>query len=305
MTAVLEVVDGGLLTTMQDAGRPGFAHLGVPPSGYLDVPAARLANRLVGNHEDAALLETTGSGPTMLLRGGGLVVAVTGAPASLRVDGQAVDHHASFLLRDTQSLSVGRATSGLRSYIAVRGGFVVEPVLGSRSTDLLSGLGPPVLQAGQRLPVGDVVGDMVGDVVAGAVPSADGMAFPSVLVEPVIRLDPGPSGDWFTPEALQLLGSQAWTVDPASSRVGLRLTGPPLARRRSGELAPEGMVTGSLQVPPSGLPVLLLADHPTTGGYPVIAVAAAADLRHAAQAAPGTTVRFRLRANPGQPRTYP
>lgn len=295
MTAILEVLDGGLLTTIQDAGRPGLAHLGVSPSGYLDAPAARLANRLVGNHEEAAMLETTGSGPTLQPRGDGVIVAVTGAPAPLRVDGHQVDHHASFLLRAGQRLAVGRATSGLRCYVAVRGGIAVEPVLGSRSADLISGLGPPVLQAGQHLPVGDAI--------AGPVPAADGMAFPAVIPEPVIAVDPGPSDGWFTSEALQLLGSAAWTVDPASSRVGLRLTGPPLQRRRSGELPPEGMVTGSLQVPPNGLPVLLLADHPTTGGYPVIAVAAESDLHHAAQAAPGSSVRFRLRANPARPRT--
>ncbi len=292
--AGFEVVDGGLLTTVQDAGRHGLAHLGVPPSGFLDVPAARLANRLVGNHENAALLESTGSGPTLLMRGAAAVVAVTGAPAAVSVDGHAVDHHASFLLRAGERLAVGRATSGLRSYLAVRGGIEVEPVLGSRSTDLLSGLGPPVLQAGQQLPLGDAV--------AAAVPSADGVAFPAVVADPVITLLPGPGADWFSPEALQLLGSEAWTVDPASSRVGLRLSGTSLSRIRSGELAPEGMVTGSVQVPPSGLPVLLLADHPTTGGYPVIAVALERDLHHAAQAAPGSTVRFRLRANPGRPR---
>ena len=137
------------------------------------------------------------------------------------------------------------------------------------------------------------------------VPAADGIAFADVMADPVIGVHPGPCEGWFTPEALQLLGSQAWTVDPASSRVGLRLTGPVLERRREGELAPEGMVTGSIQVPPNGLPVLLLADHPTTGGYPVIAVAREADLHHAAQAAPGSTLRFRLLASPGQPRTSP
>jgi biotin-dependent carboxylase-like uncharacterized protein len=294
MTAILEVEDGGLLTTIQDAGRAGFAHLGVAPAGYLDVPAARLANRLVGNRESAAVLETTGRGPALVLRGAGTVVAVTGAPAIVSIDGRPADHHASLLLRDGQSLTVGRVTSGLRSYLAVRGGIAVEPVLGSRSADLLSGLGPQALAAGQRIPVGDAV--------AGIVPAADGMAYPSVIAEPVITLDPGPSDDWFTSEAWQLLGSQAWTVDPASSRVGLRLIGKPLARRRSGELAPEGMVTGSLQVPANGLPVLLLADHPTTGGYPVIAVAVEGDLHHAAQAAPGSTIRFRLRANPARPR---
>jgi biotin-dependent carboxylase-like uncharacterized protein len=284
MTAVLEVVDGGLLTTVQDAGRPGLAHLGVPPSGFLDAPAARLANRLVGNPEDAAVLETTGSGPALRLREGQVVVAVTGAAAPLSVDGRGVDAYSPFLLRAGQALEVGRAIRGLRCYLAVRGGIAVPRVLGSRSSDLLSGLGPAVLRAGQLLPVGDVT--------AGPVPAADGIAFPDLSRSPVIGVYPGPSADWFVPKALQLLGSHPWTVDPASSRVGLRLTGPTLERRSTGELAPEGMVTGSLQVPPNGLPVLLLADHPTTGGYPVIAVAREVDLHHAAQAAPGSTMRF-------------
>lgn len=295
MTGVLEVVDGGLLTTVQDAGRPGLAHLGVPPSGFLDAPAARLANRLVGNHEDAGLLETTGSGPILRARGAAIVVAVTGAPAPVRVDGGMADPHASLLLRADQTLSVGRAASGLRSYVAVRGGLAVDPVLGSRSTDLLSGLGPPVVHAGQLLPVGDEI--------AGDVPALDGLAFPAIAAQPVITLVAGPCDDWFGAEALQSLASQAWLVDPASSRVGLRLAGTPLAPARSGELPPEGMVTGSLQVPTNGLPVLLLADHPTTGGYPVIAVALEGDLHHAAQAAPGSTIRFRLRADPARPRT--
>ena len=212
----------------------------------------------------------------------------------VRVDGRAADQHASFLVQPGQALQIGRASHGLRCYVAVRGGFAVPAVLGSRSTDLLSGLGPAVVTAGQALPVGDAT--------AGPVPAADGVAFADVTAEPVIGVHPGPSDEWFAPEALQLLGSAAWTVDPASSRVGLRLTGPVLERRRDGELAPEGMVTGSIQVPPNGLPVLLLADHPTTGGYPVIAVAREADLHRAAQAAPGSTVRFRLLASPERPR---
>jgi biotin-dependent carboxylase-like uncharacterized protein len=286
MTAVFDVLDGGLLTTVQDAGRPGLAHLGVPPSGFLDAPAVRLANRLVGNPEDAAVLETTGSGPVLRLSGSGVVIAVTGAPAPVLIDGRAVDQHTSILVQPGQTLQIGRPLRGVRTYLAVRGSFAVPEVLGSRSTDLLSGLGPPVVAAGQTLPVGRLA--------AGPVPATDGMAFADVTAEPVIGVHPGPCDEWFTPEALQLLGSSAWTVDPASSRIGLRLTGPVLDRRCKGELAPEGMVTGSIQVPPNGLPVLLLADHPTTGGYPVIAVAREGDLHHAAQAAPGTSIRFRL-----------
>jgi biotin-dependent carboxylase-like uncharacterized protein len=285
MTASFEVVAEGLLTTLQDAGRPGLAHLGISPSGYLDTPAAQLANRLVGNAPDSAVLETTGVGPQLRARGA-VVVAVTGALAPLSVDGRAVDQHASIVLQSGQTLQIGRASAGLRCYVAVRGGFDLLRVLGSRSTDLLSGLGPPPLQAGQELPIGAAIAEPV--------PPTDGVVFGVIAADPVIGVHPGPSIDWFTREALQLLGSQPWTVDPASSRVGVRLTGPVLDRLRTGELAPEGMVTGSIQVPPNGLPVLLLADHPTTGGYPVIAVAREADLHHAAQAAPGTQIRFRI-----------
>ncbi len=286
MTGLLEVIDGGLLTTVQDPGRPGLAHLGISPSGFLDPPAARLANRLVGNPQAAAVLETTGRGPTLRPRDTGVVVAVAGAAAAILVDGRAADQYASFLLQPGQTLEIGRAVTGLRCYVAVRGGFAVSPVLGSRSTDLLSGLGPPVVRGGHVLPVGEAI--------AGSVPAADGVAYADLAASPVIGIYPGPSRDWFTREALQLLGSRDWLVDPASSRIGLRLNGPALERCRAGELAPEGMVTGSIQVPPNGLPVLLLADHPTTGGYPVIAVAREADLHHAAQAAPGTAIRFRL-----------
>lgn len=282
----LEVLNGGPLTTVQDAGRPGLGHLGIAPSGYLDAPAARLANRLVGNAESDAVLETTGSGPTLRLSSPSpLLIAVTGAPAPLIIDGLAADHHTPTYLRDGQSLSVGPVSSGLRSYLSVRGGFRPEAVLGSRSTDLLSGLGPPPLQAGQRLPFGPG---------RATIPAADHIPVPGIDPDPVVGVYPGPADTYFTPEALHALAQVSWTVSSTSSRVGLRLSGPVLARRLQHELPPEGMVTGAIQVPPDGQPVLLLADHPTTGGYPVIAVAREADLHHAAQAAPGTTVRFRL-----------
>lgn len=285
----LEALDGGPLTTVQDAGRSGYGHLGVPPSGWLDGPAARLANRLVGNAEDEALLETTGSGPTLRLASPSpLLIAVTGAPAPLRIDGRSVDHQMPTLLRPGETLRIGTVSAGLRSYVAFRGGLRVDPVLGSRSTDLLSGLGPVPLRSGIRLPVG---------AASQPVPEADVSAAGAVAgidPEPVIGIRRGPSDAWFAPSALGFLRSTRWTVSPTSSRVGLRLSGPQLRRLSERELPPEGMVTGAIQVPPDGQPVLLLADHPTTGGYPVIAVAREADLHHAAQAAPGTSVRFRL-----------
>ena len=213
------------------------------------------------------------------------------------VDGRTVDQHAAIVLPDGQTLQIGRATTGLRCYVAVRGGVDVPPV----SRQPFDG---PAERA-RAAAVAGRTGALVGDAIAEPIPATDGLAFTDIAADPVIGVHPGPSSDWFGSEALQLLGSAAWTVDPASSRVGLRLTGPALKRSREGELAPEGMVTGSIQVPPNGRPVLLLNDHPTTGGYPVIAVARGADLHHAAQAAPGSVVRFRLLANPARPRTSP
>ena len=283
MTRWLEVLDPGPLTTVQDAGRPGLAHLGVPASGALDRPSARLANRLVGNEVQAALLECTVSGPTLRAGPGGALVAVTGAPAPVHVAGRACDVGVALWVPAGEVLRVGPATAGLRSYIAVRGGLQVEPVLGSRSYDVLSGLGPAPLAAGQRLPVGPA---------CGTVPAADVVPPPDLDAEPLLPVVLGPRDDWFAPDAVVLLTAARWTVTADSNRIGVRLAGPPLARRRHEQLPPEGVVTGSVQVPADGQPVLFLADHPTTGGYPVLAVVDEDALPAAAQARPGTTLRF-------------
>jgi biotin-dependent carboxylase-like uncharacterized protein len=180
-------------------------------------------------------------------------------------------------------LDVGQARSGVRSYLAVSGGVWVEPVLGSRSTDLLSGLGPPPLTNGTVLPLGHR---------AGSYAHVDVVPHPAPPRELVLRVTLGPREDWFTDAALRTLTGRAYAVSSASNRIGLRTEGPALERLREGELPSEGMVLGAVQVPPDGRPVVFLADHPTTGGYPVIAVVAPADLPAAAQAAPGTPVRF-------------
>jgi biotin-dependent carboxylase-like uncharacterized protein len=174
--------------------------------------------------------------------------------------------------------------TGLRSYVAVRGGVDVPPVLGSRSSDRLSGLGPEPLAAGDALAVGDLAGEEPVVDVAPVRPPSD---------RPVLRVLPGPRRDWLVAGAWTRLTSDAWTVSTDSDRVGLRLTGPQLARARDDELPSEGLVPGALQVPPDGAPVLFLADHPVTGGYPVLAVVVTADLPAAAQLRPGDEVRFR------------
>ncbi|MEU7577878.1 biotin-dependent carboxyltransferase family protein [Streptomyces sp. NPDC041068] len=276
------VVRAGALTTVQDLGRPGHAHLGVPRSGALDPPAARLANRLVGNRPDAAVLETTVNGCAVRPRRP-VTVAVTGAPCPVTVDGRPAPWGAPVRVPAGALLVVGTAVSGVRSYIALDGGVTVDPVLGSRSTDLLSGLGPAPLVDGVVLPLGRPDGTHA---------RVDAVPQPAPPRELVLRVTLGPRADWFTASALRTLTTRAYQVSSASNRIGLRTEGPALDRALPGELPSEGMVLGAVQVPPDGRPVVFLADHPTTGGYPVVAVVREADLAAAAQARPGTPVRF-------------
>jgi biotin-dependent carboxylase-like uncharacterized protein len=274
---VLTVLSAGPLTTVQDLGRPGRAAEGIGRSGACDRSSAALANRLLGNDAGAAVLEVTAGGLAVRAEDGVWVV-VTGARCA------GTPYGAPTWLGAGQVLRLGPPVGGLRSYLGVRGGIAVEPVLGSRSSDLLSGLGPGPLAVGDVLPVG-TAGDWPGVDLA---PVA-----PPVLGELVVAVRPGPRADWFAADVHRTLTSTVWEVTGDSNRVGLRLAGPELARQREGELASEGMVRGALQVPPSGQPVLFLADHPVTGGYPVIAYVADADVDRCAQLAPGRTLRFR------------
>jgi len=280
----LTIDDAGPLLSVQDAGRPGWAHLGVPRAGALDRPAADLANRLVGNSAATAVLETTLGGATLTVSGAA-VLAVTGAEASVRVDGRPVAFAAPFAVPAGASVSVGRAVRGVRSYVAVAGGVAPEEVLGSRSTDTLAQVGPGLLHDGDVVPLGDPVGRPA----ASDLGEARGFGRPAVL-----GLHLGPRDDWFA-DALATLTSSTYTVTGEANRVGLRLEGPRLARAREGELSSEGIVLGAVQVPPSGQPLVFLHDHPTTGGYPVVGVVDPADLWQCAQLRPGEQVRFSRR----------
>jgi biotin-dependent carboxylase-like uncharacterized protein len=193
----------------------------------------------------------------------------------------------AFALLDGEVLSLGAAEGGFRSYLAIRGGADVAPVLGSRSTDTMSGIGPAPLAAGQLLPAGHVTD-------SGVVGSPE--LQPEFPGAGVTELDivPGPRDDWFDDAALASLCSQSWQVTPQSNRVGMRLNGEPLRRSRDGELPSEGTVAGAIQIPPEGLPVLFLADHPITGGYPVIGVVTDEHLDRAAQVPVGGSIRFRI-----------
>ncbi|MEN3303946.1 MAG: hypothetical protein V7603_148 [Micromonosporaceae bacterium] len=279
---MIEVLDAGVLTTVQDLGRPGLAHLGVPRSGALDQPALRLANRLVGNPEGAAGLEVTLSGCALRF-GRAATVALAGAAADLTVADRPAGFGAPVPVPAGATVRVAPARYGVRSYLAVDGGIAVPAVLGSRSTDTLCGLGPPPLRDGMVLPLGPRAGRV------STVDSTPWSAPPSTLE---LRVRPGPRDDWFTGDALGTLHRQPYTLSPVSNRIGARLSGPALARRVCGELPSEGLSLGAVQVPADGQPLVFLADHPTTGGYPVIAVVHPADVFLLAQARPGTTVRF-------------
>src|ERR687890_474968 len=215
-----------------------------------------LATGALTNAEDAAVLEVTFGG--LHLRAEADVwIATTGA----RWAGSA-PHNAPFYLRTSQELRLGAPDSGLRTYVAVRGGFAADLVLGSCSTDVLSGLGPAEISVGDVLDVGEPRFPAPGVDVA-PIADPDGG-------EVTVRVVPGPRRDWFTHESWDNLVGQAYTVTSDSNRVGLRLDGEPLQRTGTEELPSEGMVRGALQIPPTGKPVLLLADHPVTGGYPAV-----------------------------------
>lgn len=240
------------------------------------------ANRLVGNDVGAATLECT-LGGLRIRAHGRLVVAVTGAPAPVTIDGIADGAYSTLVVPDGSEIHIGTATSGLRTYLAVRGGIDVEPVLGSRSTDTMSGIGPAAVTAGDLILVGDDADEW---------PTTDWVPAPREVG--TIRVILGPRDDWFSDTSV--LFQQMWTVTSDADRVGVRLDGSrALERSRTEELPSEGMMVGALQVPPDGKPVLFLADHPVTGGYPVIGVVVSEDIWRLGQLRPGDTVRLKPR----------
>lgn len=271
------------LALVQDTGRPGQAAIGVGRSGAADRTSYALANRLVGNAAGAAVLEVTLGGLEVQAVDGTVWVAVAGAPAPLLVDGRPEPTGAVLALRPGSLLSLGQPASGLRSYVAVRGGVDAAPVLGSRSHDTLAGLGPAPLAAGDELRVG---ADAADEMRVDAVPPVE------YDDRPVLRVARGPRDDWIT-DADRLV-TTTWTVAPDSDRVGVRLTGGRLdLTDPERQLPSEGAVRGAIQVPSGGEPVVFGPDHPVTGGYPVVAVVVDDDTDRLAQLRPGETVGFR------------
>lgn len=283
----LEVLASGALTLVQDLGRPGFASIGVSRSGAADRQAFRLGARLLAQDYGAAALELT-LGGLEVRAVGDLTLAITGAPAPARREGVQVGYAGPFVLADGETLRFGVPLAGLRSYLSVRGGLQVTPVLGSRSADTLSGLGPPPLRAGDVLPVGPAPPEFPNvDVAPVAAPTGGPLTLTAL---------PGPRADWAAD--LGDLERTTWTVSSRSDRIGIRLQGEPLGRAaayRDRELLSEGVVRGAVQLPPGGEPVIFLADHPVTGGYPVVAVLREESADRAAQAVPGQPVRIVLR----------
>lgn len=281
---VLHVLTTGPLALVQDLGRPGFAELGVSRSGAADRRAHTLANRLVANPEDWATLEITLGGFSARVEGGPVDIAVTGADAHPSVDGVPFGLNSVAHLQPGQVLSLTVAPAGLRCYLGVRGGIAVAPILGSRSYDAMSRIGPPPVRPGDDLPIGRP---------AGRFPELEqAPAEPVTGATVVLTVIPGPRDDWFTdPDALV---DTCWSASDLCDRVGVRLTGPPLRIRwPDRQLPSEGATRGAIQVPPSGQPVILGPDHPVTGGYPVIGVVADADTDKLAQVRPGQQVRLR------------
>jgi len=300
-TSGLKVIDAGLQSLLQDAGRIGYGNLGVGAAGAADPKAFRQVNSLVGNALDHAVIENLGSVIT-LEASEDQVLAHSGAQAKLFITPAKDDpvrttrqvlSNTPFALLNGERLSVEPDGQGMRSYLAVRGEIALPPVLGSLSTDTLSSVGPDPLTSGSFIPVSSPkIGHIVGNPQPStlAVPDDDGVY--------QLRVIPGPRTEWFGQQGLDRLTGQLWDVTSESNRVGIRLAtkGAPLERVLTGELASEGVARGSLQVPPSGLPVLFLADHPVTGGYPVIATVLAEDLSVAAQLPPGSKIRFVLQS---------
>ncbi len=279
----LRVLDPGAFAIVQDLGRPGRAALGVARSGALDRRALRIANRLVGNDEGAPGLEIAVGGFVARAESD-TWVCVTGALVDVVVADRAVDMYAPQLVPAGSEIRLGPARAGLRAHLSVRGGVVTTAALGSRSHDVLAGLGPAPVRAGDVLHAGRA---------ASAVPAID--VFPWTVPPALhdVRIAEGPRADWFTAAARAALLEARWTVSSDVDRVGIRLDGPALERVRHDELPSEGMRPGAIQVPPHGRPVILLADGPVTGGYPVIAVVTDAALDALAQVRPGDRLRFR------------
>jgi antagonist of KipI len=287
----LEILEPGALTTVQDLGRIGYQRLGVPTAGAMDPFAFRAANVLAGNDAGAAALEITIMGPSIRL-GEGAVIAVAGADLGLRIDGREADGWRAHMVRSGSVIDFAGRRSGARAYLAVAGGVALEPWLGSQSTYMMAavgGLEGRALRAGDRLPVGRSEMSLFA-LSARTIPVGDR---PPYSDQPVIRVILGPHADRFTEAGISTFLSGSYEISPVSNRMGYRLDGPEIEHVKGADIISCGIPLGGIQVPGNGQPIVLMADHQTTGGYTMIATVIQADIPLVAQCLPGERLRFR------------
>jgi antagonist of KipI len=292
--AVVHVTRPGLLTTVQDHGRWGFQALGVSVAGPMDHVSHRLANAMVANPAGAATIEITLVGPELVFEDERLV-CVAGAEYEVALDGEPVPATGTFVVKAGTTLRFGRRIHGTRAYLAVSGGFDTPPVLGSRATHLpsaMGGLAGRALVAGDRLPCGPALKRPTQAALAGPFLDLGLGAVPEGTA--TLRVLPGPQSDHFTGGALDALQSAPYRIAPSSNRMGFRLDGPLLTHARGANTISDATPLGTLQVPASGQPILLMADRPTSGGYPKLATVITADIGLAGQLGPGDTIAFSL-----------
>jgi biotin-dependent carboxylase-like uncharacterized protein len=270
------------LTTIQDLGRTGLGFLGVPSSGALDRGAFLRANRLVGNHPSCAAIETTYFGVSFIA-GSECTVAVTGALCRVELNQRASSWGVPLALRPNDVLRIGAAQQGVRAYLAINGGIDGESYFGSSSTDLLSGVGPAPLAPNDVLMLGNSHGHA---------PAIDLAPYLGPGEQPLLRVHLGPRSEYFNVQEQARFLGQRWQISSSSNRTALRLHGSNPLSYQGPELPSEGIVTGAIQIPHDGQPIVFLADHPVTGGYPVLGTVCDLDLDHCAQLRPGSTVMF-------------
>lgn len=283
---MIEILESGILTTIQDTGRWGYQAYGVPVSGAMDVDALRAANQLVHNPPDEAAIEI--HSPVVLQTNAPHLIALTGAEARLSVNDRALPMWMSIFVRAGSTIEIVPARAGWL-YLAVHGGIDVPRVLGSKSTCLRGAFGG---LEGRALRVGDAIS--IGTPTLGDLSAVAGHSIAARVYRAEVRIVLGPHEDWFTPEAIAALTREPFVVTENADRMGYRLRGARLTRARNGEMISCGVPLGAIQVPSDGQPIVLMADHQTTGGYPIIATVVSDDLAHLAQRAPGETVRFRV-----------
>jgi biotin-dependent carboxylase-like uncharacterized protein len=281
--SAIAISDASGFITLQDQGRAGFANIAVPTSGAFDQSAHQLANRLVGNFPNACAIESL-RGSFQFSTDTDLVISVTGAAASVQVNGREHEMSRAIYVSADSTVAIKPGSLGLRTYVAVRGSISGALVMGSHSYDELSQIGTPPIKSGRRFNIeNQVAGPISGEYLPGFVLSS----------QPEIELEAMPAPRWSGFRNGQALFEHEYQVTESINRVGMRLTGPELVWNSKARLASEGVVIGAIQIPVDGMPLIFGPDHPTTGGYPVIAVVSRNSLNVLAQTAPGTKVRFR------------